>query len=70
VAGLFAQGAVRIIRRQPRAFEEALECVMEAGTTWGQMKRAVRERREREGNKRQSAASPAGRGRRRAAGSG
>jgi hypothetical protein len=67
VAGLFAQGAFRIIRRQPRAFEEALECILEAGTMWGQMKRAVRER---EGNKRPAAPSPVGRGRRRAAGSG
>ena len=70
VARLLAQGAVRVIRRQPRAFEEALECVMEAGTTWGQVKRAVRERREREGTRREGAASPAGRGRRRGAGNG
>ena len=66
LAGLFAQGALRIIRRQPRAFEEALECILEAGTTWGQMKRAVRER---EGNKRPAAPSPVGRRRGRAAGS-
>lgn len=47
VARLFAHGAFRIIRRKPRAFEDALQCVMEAGAIWGQMKRAVQERRER-----------------------
>lgn len=47
VARLFAHAAFRIIRRKPRAFEDALQCVMEAGAIWGQMKRAVQERRER-----------------------
>jgi len=47
VARLFARGAFRIICGKPRAFEDALQCVMEAGAIWGQMKRAVQERRER-----------------------
>lgn len=72
VARLFAQGTLRVVRRQPRAFEDALECVMEAGTAWGHMKRAARERREREESTRPTpaAASPARRGQRGAAGSG
>jgi glucosyl-dolichyl phosphate glucuronosyltransferase len=52
---VFFHGAVQIIRRRPEAFEDSLECVKEAGIAWGQMKRAVRERRER-------TPSPAGRG--------
>jgi hypothetical protein len=55
VVGVFFHGAVQIIRRRPEAFEDSLECVKEAGIAWGQMKRAVRERRER-------TPSPAGRG--------
>ncbi len=47
VARLFARGAFRTIGRKPRAFEDALHCVREAGAIWGQMKRAVRDRRER-----------------------
>jgi hypothetical protein len=47
VARLFARGAFRTIGRKPRAFEDALHCVMEAGAIWGQMKRAIRDRRER-----------------------
>jgi glycosyltransferase involved in cell wall biosynthesis len=47
VARLFARGAFRTIRRKPQAFEDALHCVREAGAIWGQMKRAVRDRRER-----------------------
>jgi glycosyltransferase involved in cell wall biosynthesis len=57
LARLFAHGAARIIRRQPGAFEDSLECVREAGTTWGQVKRAVRERRERHAAERPSAAA-------------
>jgi glycosyltransferase involved in cell wall biosynthesis len=61
LARLFAHGTLRIIRRQPGAFEDSLECAMEAGTTWGQVKRAVQERRERHAAERPSpaAASPA-----------
>lgn len=51
---LFADGAARIIRRQPGAFEESLECVKEAGLTWGQLKRAVEKRRERHAAERPS----------------
>ena len=61
LARLFAHSALRIIRRQPGAFEDSLDCVMEAGTTWGQVKRAVRKRRKRAAAERPSpaAASPA-----------
>lgn len=64
VARLFAHGAGRILRGRPGAFEDLLECVMEAGTTWGQVKRAVQERGDHGAAKRQNptAASPAGRG--------
>jgi glycosyltransferase involved in cell wall biosynthesis len=63
MVGVFFHGAVQIIRRRPEAFEDSLECVKEAGIAWGQMKRAVRERRERSVEKRsRPATSPAGRG--------
>ena len=67
MARLFAEGAVAIARRRPRAFEGMLECVLEAGTTWGQMKRAARERRAHQDQSvterpSPTAPSPAGRG--------
>ena len=60
LARVFADGAARIVRRQPGAFEESLECVKEAGLTWGQLKRAVEKRRERHAAERPgpAAASP------------
>lgn len=69
VARLFAHSVVRIVRRRPRAFEDMLECVLEAGTTWGQMKRAILDRRARPPREDRAperpsptTASPAGRG--------
>jgi glucosyl-dolichyl phosphate glucuronosyltransferase len=58
----FADGAGRIIRGRPGAFEESLECVRQAGTMWGEVKRAVDERRKRHAAERPSpaAASPTG----------
>jgi glucosyl-dolichyl phosphate glucuronosyltransferase len=61
VAGLFASSAFRTLCRRPGAFDDVLDCVMAAGITWGQMKRAVGNRR---GAARPSQAAPAVRARR------
>ena len=60
VARLFASSAFRTLCRRPGAFDDVLDSVMAAGNTWGQMKRAVRNRR---GAARPSQAAPAVRAR-------
>jgi hypothetical protein len=61
VARLFASFAFRTLCRRPGAFDDVLACMLAAGITWGQMKRAIRDRR---GAARPSQAAPAVRARR------
>jgi hypothetical protein len=44
---LAASSTVRALARRPGAFEGLLDCVHAAGVTWGQLKRAARQRRMR-----------------------
>jgi glycosyltransferase involved in cell wall biosynthesis len=46
LARLFGSSLFSVICRRAGAFGEVLDCAMAAGTTWGQMKRARRERQE------------------------
>jgi hypothetical protein len=46
LARLFGNSLFSVICRRAGAFGEVLDCAMAAGTTWGQMKRARRERQE------------------------
>jgi glucosyl-dolichyl phosphate glucuronosyltransferase len=48
LARLVGGSVSAVLRRRPEAFDEVLDCAMAAGMTWGQMKRARRERRQRE----------------------
>jgi glycosyltransferase involved in cell wall biosynthesis len=48
LARLVGGSVAAVLRRRPDAFDEVLDCAMAAGMTWGEMKRARRERRERE----------------------
>jgi len=47
VAGLVGGSVSAVLRRRPDAFDEVLDCAEAAGMTWGQMKRARRDRRQR-----------------------
>ena len=44
---LAVNSTARTIARRPSAFDDLLDCVRAAGVTWGQLKRATRERRMR-----------------------
>jgi hypothetical protein len=58
MAGLFARSTIHTLCGRPGAFEDMLECLLVAGTAWGQMKRTLRERRGAGGPERSSAADP------------
>jgi glycosyltransferase involved in cell wall biosynthesis len=58
MARLFLTSAAHALRRRPGVFEEVLDCMLAAGTTWGEMKRALRGRR---GGRRPAPAAPAAR---------
>jgi hypothetical protein len=47
MARMTVHSSVRTLARRPGAFYEMLDCVYAAGVAWGQLKRAVRERRAR-----------------------
>ncbi len=49
LAWMFGSSFSSVICRRAGAFDEVLDCAMAAGTTWGQMKRARRERQQGEG---------------------
>lgn len=46
LARLFGSSLSAVIFRRARAFDDVLDCAMVAGTMWGQMKRARRERQQ------------------------
>ena len=46
LARLFGSSLAAVVCRRTGAFDDVLDCAMVAGTTWGQMKRARRERQE------------------------
>ena len=47
LARLVGGSVSAVLRRRPDAFDEVLDCAIAAGMTWGQMKRARRDRRQR-----------------------
>jgi glycosyltransferase involved in cell wall biosynthesis len=59
VARLAVHSSLRTIARRPGAFDDLLKCVRAAGFSWGQFKRASRERRMRGVTVRPQAAAPA-----------
>jgi glycosyltransferase involved in cell wall biosynthesis len=47
LARLAVDSSLHTVMRRPGAFEDTLDCARAAGMTWGQVKRAIRERRRR-----------------------